>query len=55
MALGVTKRYYDFGASAGAWNSDNTFPRQLADITADHKADIIGFAANGVWTAPSLT
>ena len=42
-------------ADAGGWNSDNTFQRQLADITADQKADIVGFAANGVWTAPSLT
>jgi VCBS repeat protein len=44
-----------FGASAGGWNSDNTYPRHLADISADGKADIIGFAANGVWTSPSLT
>jgi uncharacterized repeat protein (TIGR01451 family) len=44
-----------FGANAGGWNSDNTYPRHLADISADGKADIIGFAANGVWTSPSLT
>src|SRR5262245_18125882 len=42
-----------FGANAGGWNSDNTYPRQLADITGDGKADIIGFAANGVWTSTS--
>jgi hypothetical protein len=42
-----------FGANAGGWNSDNTFPRQLADITGDGKADIVGFAANGVWTSTS--
>jgi enterochelin esterase-like enzyme len=41
-----------FGANAGGWNSDNTYPRQLADISGDVKADIVGFAANGVWTAP---
>jgi hypothetical protein len=44
-----------FSPAAGGWNSDNTYPRQLADITADHKADIVGFAANGVWTSPALT
>src|SRR5262245_32079313 len=44
-----------FSANAGGWNSDNTFPRHLAEITGDGKADIVGFAANGVWTAPSLT
>jgi FG-GAP-like repeat len=42
-----------FGSSAGGWNSDNTFPRQLADITGDGKADIVGFATNGVWTSTS--
>jgi microcystin-dependent protein len=43
-----------FGANAGGWMSDNAFPRQLADISGNGSADIIGFAANGVWTAPSL-
>jgi len=41
--------------NVGGWNSDNAFPRHLADISADGKADIVGFATNGVWTAPSLT
>jgi hypothetical protein len=44
-----------FSPDAGGWTSDNTFPRQLADISGDAKADIVGFATNGVWTAPSLT
>jgi FG-GAP-like repeat len=44
-----------FGANAGGWNSDNTYPRQLADINGNGTADIIGFATNGVWTSPSLT
>jgi microcystin-dependent protein len=44
-----------FGANAGGWNSDNAFPRQLADISGNGSGDIIGFAANGVWTAPALT
>jgi hypothetical protein len=45
----------NFGPNVGGWTSDTTYPRHLADITADHKGDIIGFATNGVWTAPSLT
>src|SRR5262245_17141258 len=44
-----------FAANAGGWNSDNAYPRQLADISGNGSADIVGFAATGVWTAPSLT
>jgi uncharacterized repeat protein (TIGR01451 family) len=44
-----------FGPNAGGWNSDNPYPRQLADITGNGAADIVGFATNGVWTAPSLS
>jgi hypothetical protein len=41
-----------FGPNAGGWNSDNTYPRQLADISGNGAADIVGFASNGVWTSP---
>src|SRR5262249_16539373 len=41
-----------FGPSIGGWNSDNPYPRQLADINGNGTGDIVGFAANGVWTAP---
>ena len=41
-----------FGSNAGGWNSDNTYPRQLADINGNGLADIVGFAANGVITSP---
>jgi hypothetical protein len=44
-----------FSPNAGGWNSDNTYPRQLADINGNGSAVIVGFATNGVWTAPSLT
>jgi VCBS repeat protein len=40
-----------FGTNAGGWNSDSTYPRQLADISGNGSADIVGFAANGVWTS----
>src|SRR6266487_6196328 len=38
-----------FGANAGGWSSDNTYPRQLADVNADGRADIIGFSSAGVY------
>jgi hypothetical protein len=60
--LGITA----FGTSAGAggWSSNNAFPRTLADVNGDHRADIIGFGdggaivalanANGTFQSPVL-
>ncbi|WP_431303425.1 VCBS domain-containing protein [Sediminicoccus sp. BL-A-41-H5] len=39
------------GASAGGWTSDDRFPRQLADMNGDGRADIVGFGEAGVWVA----
>jgi hypothetical protein len=36
-----------FGPSAGGWNSDDTYPRTLADVSGDGMADIVGFGADG--------
>ena len=33
-----------FGANAGGWSSDDTYPRELADFSGDGMADIVGFA-----------
>ena len=33
------------------WNSFDRFPRQLADVNGDGRADIVGFGANGVGVA----
>jgi hypothetical protein len=38
-----------FGANAGGWSSDDTFPRELADVNGDGMADIVGFGQAGVW------
>ena len=38
----------DFGSNAGGWSSDDTFPRELADVNGDGLADIVGFASTGV-------
>jgi len=37
-----------FGPNAGGWSSDDTYPRELADVNGDGKADIVGFASTGV-------
>jgi hypothetical protein len=47
----------NFGASsaAGGWSSDSQFPRVLGDVNGDGRADIVGFAYNGVWVAHGNT
>jgi len=37
--------------TGGGWNSQNTYPRELADINNDGAADIVGFATNGVYVS----
>jgi subtilisin family serine protease len=45
------KRVVDnFGYNAGGWRVEK-HPRLLADLTGDKRADIIGFADDGVWIA----
>jgi hypothetical protein len=43
----------NFAHNAGGWTSENTYPRQLADVDGDHAADIVGFGSNGVWDSLS--
>jgi hypothetical protein len=43
-----------FGVGAGGWSSGNTYPREVADITADGKADIVGFSSAGVYVSQSF-
>lgn len=38
-------------ASAGGWSSDNSYPRELADVNGDELADIVGFGTNGAYVA----
>jgi Lectin C-type domain/FG-GAP-like repeat len=40
-----------FTVGDGGWISQDIYPRYLADVNGDGKADIVGFASNGVWTA----
>ena len=45
LALGA------FGYIAGGWTSQNSFPRELADVNGDGRADVIGFGNGGVTVA----
>jgi ELWxxDGT repeat protein len=36
---------------ANGWNSNNQFPRELADVNGDGMADIVGFGNGGVYVA----
>jgi subtilisin family serine protease len=40
-----------FAPSAGGWNNDTTYPRELADVNNDGMADIVGFGQDGVYVA----
>jgi hypothetical protein len=43
-----------YGPNAGGWYSQDTYPRLLADVTGDGKADMVAFGHRGVQVAPSL-
>ena len=38
----------NFGTVAGGWTDQNHYPREVADVNGDGKADIVGFGAGGV-------
>jgi hypothetical protein len=40
----------NFGQASG-WASDNQFHRELADVNADGRADVVGFGIAGTWIA----
>ena len=42
--LGIT----NYTVLAGGWNSQDRYPRQLADVNGDGMADIVGFGADAV-------
>jgi len=47
----VQTAYSGSFTSAYGWSSQNTYPRQLADVNGDGRMDIVGFANNGVVVA----
>ncbi|MFC7694029.1 FG-GAP-like repeat-containing protein [Paeniroseomonas aquatica] len=46
-----TLKLADFGNTAGGWSSNDRFPRELADVNGDGRADIVGFGNAGVYVA----
>ncbi len=40
----------NFGQAAG-WSNDNLYPRALADVNGDGRADIVGFGQSGVFVS----
>ncbi|MEH2153536.1 FG-GAP-like repeat-containing protein [Nostoc sp.] len=44
-----------FTQNNGGWTNNNDYPRMLADVNGDKKADIVGFAANQVLTSFGVT
>jgi len=38
-------------ASAGGWSSDDQYPRHLADVNGDGRADVVGFGHAGVYVS----
>ena len=40
-----------FAPGAGGWSSDDLYPRELADVNGDGKADIVGFGQAGVYVS----
>jgi hypothetical protein len=41
----------NFGAGAGGWSSQDRFPRKLADVNDDGRADIVGFGQDRFYVA----
>ncbi len=39
------------GPAGGNWTSENTYPRVLGDVNGDFRADIVGFASDGIYVA----
>jgi hypothetical protein len=43
----------NFGTSAGGWTNYDMYPRAVADVNGDGKADVVGFGGKGVYVALS--
>jgi hypothetical protein len=45
----LTLRAFGAGAGAGGWSSNDRYPRELADMNGDGRADIVAFGNDGVF------
>ena len=53
-AFGASSRWIaSYGYSAGGWTSQDKYPRMLADVNGDGKADVVGFGAGGTYVSLS--
>jgi len=43
----------NYGANVGGWTSYNTYPRAVADVNNDGRADLVGFGSKGVYVSLS--
>jgi hypothetical protein len=43
-----------FGTSGG-WSSQDIYPRHVADVSGDNRADVVGFGPQGVWVSLATT
>ena len=48
-----TRWIASYGYSAGGWTSQDLYPRFVADVNGDHRADVVGFGAGGVYVSLS--
>jgi hypothetical protein len=42
---------YGYAKEGGLWTSNTVYPRMMADVNGDHKADIVGFGSVGVYVS----
>lgn len=47
----VASLNFGYNPGAGGWTSDNTYPRELADVNGDNRADIVAFGEGGTYVA----
>jgi Ca2+-binding RTX toxin-like protein len=52
-AGGLNSAIRDFGATAGGWRDQTSFPRLMGDIDGDGAADIVGFGGPSTFSALS--
>ncbi|RYY44266.1 MAG: VCBS repeat-containing protein [Sphingomonadales bacterium] len=50
-AIYLAAATFGSNAAAGGWASSNTYPRTVADINGDGRADLVGFGSAGVFAA----
>jgi hypothetical protein len=50
-----TRWIANFGTAAGNWTSQDRYPRMLADVNKDGRADVVGFGAGGVYVSLAIS